>query len=759
MLGLVPSMALAMALAGGLGSYMALPTSVVETLASRGYQSATPIQAAALTRVYSGESLMLHAETGSGKTLAMLLPALCRTAPDAGVLILSPTRELAVQLGHEAGALLEATGDGGAVCLVAQGHPATAAELTSARVVVATPTEYCQLLAGEAAGQLAEALGARVGCLVLDEVDALIPGQKAFRGKRHSKWMDVDMHPAEAIVRMLARRTSRPDFQLLAASATLDKSTRRKVVRQLRACNNLVRRAGAAGLLPVVSTVTKARTPPKDLLANVEDEDEDEDEDDEDDEEEDEDDEFTPAAGWVVEEEGEGAVDEIEDDFDFGELASSSAAAGDPERQSRAARIAALIAATEAAERRTERRAVTGTLTEEEEEAEYEALGGEEAALLEGYEDEEDEQEEGEGWVAEEDVVDEIEDDFDFGELASSAAAAGDPERQSRAARIAALIAATEAAERRIGAATAGEKFTVAGTRNVERWTAVPPGIEHYTLSIRRDAFDGSDGTAAAAKTAAAVYARRAHAGSTLIFVSSRSTYLGGAHQVVRTLRALGLAADHLSDALWPSSTRAKKRSGPRRGAVAGGGGRGGGRGRGRGRGGGGRAAAVGQADGGRVRMSLDEGDEIGEIGEIGEVGEVGEVEVEGEAASRAKAGGGAIAGLAATRRRAELNSELRGGTRRLLVADAAATRGLHLDNVGTVIVLGLPANADTYLHLAGRTGRWPRTEAPGSAVAVTIATEPELRTLRGWSAGLGGVDFRDAAEDVSAVPEGARAE
>jgi superfamily II DNA/RNA helicase len=94
-----------------------------------------------------------------------------------------------------------------------------------------------------------------------------------------------------------------------------------------------------------------------------------------------------------------------------------------------------------------------------------------------------------------------------------------------------------------------------------------------------------------------------------------------------------------------------------------------------------------------------------------------------------------------------------------LLVADAAATRGLHLDNVGTVIVLGLPANADTYLHLAGRTGRWPRTEAPGSAVAVTIATEPELRTLRGWSAGLGGVDFRDAAEDVSAVPEGARAE
>ena len=106
---LVPSLATAMALAAGLGSYMALPTSVAETLASRGYQSATPIQAVALTRVYSGESLMLHAETGSGKTLAMLLPALCRTAPDAGVLILSPTRELTV-IEHDTGHMFWAHG-------------------------------------------------------------------------------------------------------------------------------------------------------------------------------------------------------------------------------------------------------------------------------------------------------------------------------------------------------------------------------------------------------------------------------------------------------------------------------------------------------------------------------------------------------------------------------------------------------------------------------------------------------------------------
>ena len=77
------------------------------------------------------------------------------------------------------------------------------------------------------------------------------------------------------------------------------------------------------------------------------------------------------------------------------------------------------------------------------------------------------------------------------------------------------------------------------------------------------------------------------------------------------------------------------------------------------------------------------------------------------------------------------------------MVADVAATRGLHFDAVSRVYVLGLPANADTYLHLAGRTGRWPRPERDeGEATVVTFATEAELRTLRGWSNMLGGVNF-----------------
>ena len=65
--------------------------------------------------------------------------------------------------------------------------------------------------------------------------------------------------------------------------------------------------------------------------------------------------------------------------------------------------------------------------------------------------------------------------------------------------------------------------------------------------------------------------------------------------------------------------------------------------------------------------------------------------------------------------------------------------------------MLGLAANADTYLHLAGRTGRWPRSQEPGAAVAVTVATGAELRTLRGWSNGLGGVSFEPFAARAAA--------
>lgn len=86
-----------------------LPAVVTLALSARGVTTPTPIQEAALARAFAGESLLLHAETGSGKSLAFLLPTLARLGlaglvdvptelTQAKVLIITPTRELGVQL-------------------------------------------------------------------------------------------------------------------------------------------------------------------------------------------------------------------------------------------------------------------------------------------------------------------------------------------------------------------------------------------------------------------------------------------------------------------------------------------------------------------------------------------------------------------------------------------------------------------------------------------------------------------------------------
>jgi superfamily II DNA/RNA helicase len=70
-----------------------------------GYTDLNEIQKKAIPEIEAGKSLFLHAHTGSGKTLAYLIPALEKTDvqnPETQVLILSPTRELALQIKENA---------------------------------------------------------------------------------------------------------------------------------------------------------------------------------------------------------------------------------------------------------------------------------------------------------------------------------------------------------------------------------------------------------------------------------------------------------------------------------------------------------------------------------------------------------------------------------------------------------------------------------------------------------------------------------
>ena len=85
-----------------------LAAPLLKALASEGYTTPTPIQAQAIPGVMAGRDLQGIAQTGTGKTAAFALPILHRLAADkrqperkgARVLVLSPTRELASQIGE-----------------------------------------------------------------------------------------------------------------------------------------------------------------------------------------------------------------------------------------------------------------------------------------------------------------------------------------------------------------------------------------------------------------------------------------------------------------------------------------------------------------------------------------------------------------------------------------------------------------------------------------------------------------------------------
>ncbi len=80
---------------------------ILSALHQKGYEEPTPIQAAAIPPVLAGKDVLGCAQTGTGKTAAFALPILNNLMQKQGVkpgsvrvLVLSPTRELAVQIGE-----------------------------------------------------------------------------------------------------------------------------------------------------------------------------------------------------------------------------------------------------------------------------------------------------------------------------------------------------------------------------------------------------------------------------------------------------------------------------------------------------------------------------------------------------------------------------------------------------------------------------------------------------------------------------------
>ncbi|WP_050615144.1 DEAD/DEAH box helicase [Bacillus testis] len=133
----------------------------------------TPIQEAAMPLIMSGKDVIAQAQTGTGKTLAFLLPILEKI--DAGsehiqVLILTPTRELAIQITAELKKLL--LDDEEINILAAYGGQDVQKQLNKLKrnihIVVATPGRLLDHLRRKSI-DLSE-----IAYLVLDEADQML---------------------------------------------------------------------------------------------------------------------------------------------------------------------------------------------------------------------------------------------------------------------------------------------------------------------------------------------------------------------------------------------------------------------------------------------------------------------------------------------------------------------------------------------------------------------------------------------------------
>jgi ATP-dependent RNA helicase DDX46/PRP5 len=202
-------------------SYCGLPGTCLDVIKKLEYKAPTAVQAQAIPAIMSGRDIIGVAKTGSGKTMAFLLPMFRHIKDQRPVetnegpigLIMTPTRELAVQIYRESKPFLKAVGLR-AVCVYG-GAPISEqiAEMKkTCEIVVATPGRMLDLLMANS-GRVTNLH--RVTYLVLDEADRMF---------------DMGFEPQ--VMKIL--NNVRPDRQTLLFSATFPKqmeSLARKVLR------------------------------------------------------------------------------------------------------------------------------------------------------------------------------------------------------------------------------------------------------------------------------------------------------------------------------------------------------------------------------------------------------------------------------------------------------------------------------------------------------------------------------------------------
>jgi ATP-dependent RNA helicase RhlE len=155
-------------------SELPLGSVLQSNLTRHGFVVPTPVQAQAIVPALEGRDVVATAQTGTGKTLAFLLPILelltsKGRASGIQALILTPTRELAIQV-HEAATKL--TAGLGIRASVVVGGMSESTQLQAIRkgsqIVIATPGRLCDFLDRK----LVDLTGTKF--LVLDEADRML---------------------------------------------------------------------------------------------------------------------------------------------------------------------------------------------------------------------------------------------------------------------------------------------------------------------------------------------------------------------------------------------------------------------------------------------------------------------------------------------------------------------------------------------------------------------------------------------------------
>ena len=155
---------------------LGLPEALCRAVSESGYDTPTPIQAAAIPPILLGHDLLGAAQTGTGKTAAFMLPILTRLAatprPPGNpirALILTPTRELAAQIAESVTTYGKYTKLSSLVIFGGVGaNPQIQRLRRGVDILIATPGRLLDL-----AGQQALSLN-RIETFVLDEADRML---------------------------------------------------------------------------------------------------------------------------------------------------------------------------------------------------------------------------------------------------------------------------------------------------------------------------------------------------------------------------------------------------------------------------------------------------------------------------------------------------------------------------------------------------------------------------------------------------------